>query len=53
VRYNYKCKHCKKAVEVDKPMVLSSREEKCPTCKKVMDRDYSGAGIITADGSKF
>ena len=50
--YDYFCKTCDKVVEVNKLAKDSSREEKCPECKKPMDRVFGVSMIRTGDGLK-
>ena len=55
--YTYECRmiDCKcrnEAVDVDKPMAESDREEKCECCGEVMQRIFTSPAVKTLDGFK-
>lgn len=52
MKYLYNCPECKQTETIEKHNSLSSSEEKCKTCKTVMNRIYTSSGIKTSDGVK-
>jgi len=52
MRYQYECKKCKTIQTIDKPMSVSSREEKCEKCNSTLIRIFNTASISTGDGFK-
>ena len=49
---NKDCKDCKVEVTVSKPMMESSREEKCEKCDSIMERIFKPFAMRSADGFK-